>query len=52
LTKTVEGFKRARAEQSKADSLIHNLFEEEIKVSSAGRKHMSRFALQSTISSL
>jgi len=50
LTKTVEGFKRA--EQSKADGLINDLFEEEIKASGAGRKHMTRFASQSTISSL
>ena len=51
LTKTVEGFKRA--EQSKADGIIDDVFEEEeIKASGAGRKHMSRFASQSTFSSL
>jgi len=37
--KTVNGFERARAEQSKADGLIDELFEEESKVPGAGRKH-------------
>jgi len=37
--KTVNGFERARAEQSKADGLIDELFEEESKVPGAGRKN-------------
>jgi chromosome segregation ATPase len=52
--KTVNGFERARAEQSKADGLIDELFEEESKVPGAGRKHTFevRVALQSKIFSL